>query len=107
VGLHHGHLHTFVDSPALPALRERLGIPNTRIQDRLGDLRERLPVDEVHRCPAAASPGEAALYGPAITAIVRSGARWYAVAEEEYATPILFCPWCRIELRTSGGERPS
>jgi hypothetical protein len=80
--------------------------------DRRAALRwpygSRITPDESHTCPDAAAGAmirrvlaeddrEEALYGPAVTRIERVDRLWYA-HNDEYSTPIRFCPFCGSAL---------
>lgn len=37
-------------------------------------------------------------WGPAVGQIIKVGDKWFAY-NEEYATPILYCPFCGVKLK--------
>jgi hypothetical protein len=48
---------------------------------------------------ASPSPRE---WGESVTAIIELEGTWWAVSGDppEYSTPIQFCPWCGVDLKT-------
>jgi hypothetical protein len=57
--------------------------------------------EEVTRFGGEESPSPRE-WGESITAILELEGTWWAVSGDppEYSTPIQFCPWCGVELKT-------